>query len=88
MVARRPFLRRSPTLSSTQSATRATIKALPSALHPPSPLQTLMGFSFGLCLLGDPCGVPRLGDDEGRAWGAMKGPLRSTYPSTSQRNAE
>jgi hypothetical protein len=27
--------------------TRATMKALPATLHPPSPLRMLMGFSLG-----------------------------------------
>ena len=37
MVARRPFERRSPTLSSTRLATRATIKALPTPPNRPRP---------------------------------------------------
>src|SRR5947207_3376127 len=36
-VARRPVLRRLPTLSSTRTATRATIKAFPSPLRRPRP---------------------------------------------------
>ncbi len=52
MVARRPFLRRSPTLSSTIPGYAGDHKGPPHTTLPPSPLRMLMGFSLGGCVLG------------------------------------